>query len=74
MTNEEPPGREPPGRKEELFDALAFLTGHLKAATSYDRQAIDALHDKLAQASVRSDLAATRNRYFFGRKLRPVLC
>lgn len=57
MTNEVPQG------KEELFDALAFLTGHLEAATSDDRHAVSALHDKLTQA-LASDLATTKNRYF----------
>ncbi len=55
---------EPPSRKEELFDALAFLAGHLEVSTSHDRHAVNALHDKLAQALAHCDLAAVRDCYF----------
>ncbi len=55
---------EPPSRKEELFDALAFLAGHLEVSTSHDRHAVNALHDKLAQALAHCDLAAVRDGYF----------
>jgi hypothetical protein len=54
----------PPGHSRELFDTLAFLTGHLEVATARDRHAVDALHNKLAQALAHTDLATVRNRYF----------
>ena len=54
----------PPGNRQDLFNTLAFLTGHLEAASARDRYAIDALHDKLAQLLPRTDLATARNRYF----------
>src|SRR5947199_9372791 len=54
----------PPNRKQELFDLLAFLTGHLEVATSRDRHAVDALHDKLAPLLPHTDVATARNRYF----------
>jgi hypothetical protein len=47
-----------------LFNLLAFLTGHLEVATSRDRYAVDALHDKLTKALAHTDLATVRNRYF----------
>ena len=54
----------PPGNRQDLFNTLAFLTGHLEAASARDRYAVDALHDKLAQLLPRTDLATARNRYF----------
>ena len=54
----------PPGNRQDLFDALAFLAGHLEVSPSHDRHAVNALHDKLAQALAHCDLATVRNRYF----------
>jgi hypothetical protein len=54
----------PPGHQQELFNLLAFLTGHLEVTTSRDRYAVDALHDKLTTALAHTDLATVRNRYF----------
>src|SRR5882757_9498940 len=54
----------PPGYSRELFDTLAFLTGHLEVATARDRHAVEALHNKLTQALAHTELATVRNRYF----------
>ena len=52
------------GRQEELFDLLAFLTGHLEIASSADEQAVDVLRDELSRPLTHTDLAAVKNRYF----------
>jgi hypothetical protein len=52
------------GRQEQLFDALAFLTGHLRVASSRDEHELHALQDELARALTSDHLAATKNRSF----------
>jgi hypothetical protein len=54
----------PPDNRQELFNTLAFLTGHLDATSARDRYAVDTLQDKLAQLLPRTDLATARNRFF----------
>ena len=58
------PEKSPQGRQEELFDLLAYLTGHLEIATSRDEHAVHALHDELSRALTHEDLATAKNRYF----------
>src|SRR5436309_3259513 len=52
------------GRQEELFDLLAFLTGHLKITSSDDEHAVNVLRDELSRALTHTDLATAKNRYF----------
>ena len=52
------------GHPEELFDLLAYLTGHLKIATSHDERAVIALHDELSRALTHTDLATAKDRFF----------
>lgn len=52
------------GRQEQLFDALAFLTGHLRVASSRDEHEVHVLQDELARALTSDHLAATKNRSF----------
>ena len=56
--------KSPQGHREELFDLLAYLTGHLVIATSGDEHAVNALHDELSRALTGSDLATAKDRYF----------
>jgi hypothetical protein len=52
------------GHREKLFDLLAYLTGHLKIATSRDEHAVNALHEELSRALTHTDLATAKDRYF----------
>ena len=54
----------PPANRQDLFNTLAYLTGHLVVATSRDEHAVDALHDELSRAPDATDLATAKDRYF----------
>ena len=52
------------GRQEELFNLLAYFTGHLKTASSHDERAVQSLQEELSRALTPEDLATAKNRYF----------
>ncbi len=56
--------KSPEGHGEELFDLLAYLTGHLVITNSRDEHAVNALHDELSRALTSTALATAKDRYF----------
>ena len=56
--------KSPEALQKELFDLLAYLTGHLVIATSRDEHAVNALHEELSRALTHTDLATAKDRYF----------
>lgn len=52
------------GHPEDLFDLLAYLTGHLEVASVRDEHALQLLHEQLPRALTHEDIATVKNRYF----------
>jgi hypothetical protein len=52
------------GRQEQVYDLLAYLTGHLQIASSRDEHAVNALHDSLSRALTPDVMTTAKNRYF----------
>ena len=50
------PEKSPQGHQEELFDLLAYLSGHLEIASSRDEHALQALDENLSRALTHEEL------------------